>query len=73
METLVPIDGAPPDLADPPKGCRFAPRCPFAVAACRESDPAPVEVEPGHHAACLRAAEAGSLREAARKASTWIR
>jgi peptide/nickel transport system ATP-binding protein len=73
METLVPIEGAPPDLADPPKGCRFAPRCPFALAACREADPPPVAVGQGHSAACFRAAEAGSLREAARKASTWTR
>ena len=29
---LVPIGGSPPDLSDPPPGCRFAPRCPFALA-----------------------------------------
>ena len=28
------IDGALPDYAAPPPGCRFAPRCPLAVAAC---------------------------------------
>ena len=31
---LVPIEGSPPDLAQPPPGCRFAPRCPFARASC---------------------------------------
>src|SRR5258707_8428096 len=31
---LVPISGSPPDLADPPPGCRFPPPCPFVLAAC---------------------------------------
>ena len=31
---LVPIHGSPPDLRDPPTGCRFAPRCPFVQPAC---------------------------------------
>jgi peptide/nickel transport system ATP-binding protein len=71
VESLAPIEGAPPDLTDPPKGCRFASRCLFALPACRETDPPPVVVAPGHSAACLRATEAGALRVAARKASTW--
>jgi peptide/nickel transport system ATP-binding protein len=37
--TLDVIPGAPPDLRDPPPGCRFAPRCPFAMAVCREVVP----------------------------------
>jgi peptide/nickel transport system ATP-binding protein len=76
-DPLVPIDGAPPDLSDPPRGCRFAPRCPFALPACREADPPAVAVGEGHRAACLRAAEAPALRELARKtnvkAATWSR
>jgi peptide/nickel transport system ATP-binding protein len=72
-EPLVPIEGAPPDLAQPPPGCRFAPRCPFALPACRETDPEAIAVGEGHRAACLRAGEAGSLRELARKAATWSR
>src|ERR1700722_10695424 len=35
---LEPIGGQPPDLRDPPPGCRFAPRCPRALAACRQVD-----------------------------------
>ena len=31
---LVPIHGSPPDLREPPPGCRFAPRCPFVLPAC---------------------------------------
>ena len=72
-DPLVPIDGAPPDLSDPPRGCRFAPRCPFALPACRETDPAAVAVGENHRAACLRAGEAPALRERARKAATWSR
>ena len=33
------IPGAPPDLADPPTGCRFQPRCPFAFAPCDRDQP----------------------------------
>ncbi|HEX7444468.1 MAG TPA: ABC transporter ATP-binding protein [Acidimicrobiales bacterium] len=33
------IGGRPPDLINPPKGCRFAPRCPYVQDKCRESDP----------------------------------
>jgi len=37
--TLDVIPGAPPDLRDPPPGCRFAPRCPFVMQVCREVVP----------------------------------
>ncbi|MGH3470736.1 MAG: oligopeptide/dipeptide ABC transporter ATP-binding protein, partial [Nocardioidaceae bacterium] len=33
------IPGAPPDLVDPPVGCRFHPRCPSAMRVCAEQDP----------------------------------
>ncbi|MBV8836814.1 MAG: ABC transporter ATP-binding protein, partial [Alphaproteobacteria bacterium] len=76
-DLLVPIEGAPPDLADPPPGCRFAPRCPFALPACRENEPAAVVVGKAHRSACLRAAEAPALRALADKtkrgAVTWSR
>ena len=52
------IPGYPPDLRDPPSGCRFHPRC--AVfrekgelrGLCDVKEPGPVEVEPGHLVAC---------------------
>ena len=50
---LHPISGAPPDLAEPPAGCRFHPRCPLAVDACMRAEPPLIEVEPGHLSACL--------------------
>jgi peptide/nickel transport system ATP-binding protein len=45
------IPGVPPDLINPPPGCRFEPRCPFAHERCKEEPPV-VEVEPGHKVAC---------------------
>jgi peptide/nickel transport system ATP-binding protein len=47
-----PIPGGPPDPGHPPPGCRFHPRCPYAVERCRREDPAAREVAPGHAAAC---------------------
>jgi len=53
------IPGMVPSLREPIPGCAFAPRCPFAVAACRAEQPrlAPVAGTPAHQAACLRVAE----------------
>ncbi len=71
IDTLVPIEGAPPDLSDPPPGCRFAARCPFVLPACRELSPAIIEISTGHKVACHRAGEAPALRELAGKVATW--
>lgn len=68
--TLVPIEGTPPDLLDPPAGCRFAPRCPFRVDACSEV-PSLRAVGTRHEAACWRVDEAASLRGRAEEVSTW--
>lgn len=46
------IPGRPPSLANPPEGCRFAPRCPHATDKCRAEVPAFVEVKAGRYAAC---------------------
>ena len=54
-ERLASIEGTVPDLRAPPPGCRFAPRCPFAIARCAEGAPPLTEVAPGHFSACLRA------------------
>ena len=52
---LLAIEGSvPPPFALPP-GCRFAPRCPFAVEACREGVPALRGIGAGHAVACIRA------------------
>ena len=52
---LASIAGTVPDLLRPPPGCRFAPRCPFAVEGCTAAPPALREMAPGHRAACIRA------------------
>ena len=70
-QALAPIRGSPPDLHDPPIGCRFAPRCPFAVQACLEAYPAVQHVAPGHTAACHRTAEALALRAMAKAPEVW--
>jgi peptide/nickel transport system ATP-binding protein len=63
MERLLGIPGSPPDLADPPAGCRFHPRCPLCVpegqAYVRQTTERPSlrEVEPGHLVACHLAGE----------------
>jgi oligopeptide/dipeptide ABC transporter ATP-binding protein len=49
---LVDIPGQPPDLANLPSGCSFAPRCPKAMDRCWEAYPPEVEVSPGHVTKC---------------------
>ena len=51
------IPGSLPDLTDPPAGCVFAPRCPYATERCRQERPQVREYEPGHFAACHRCQE----------------
>jgi peptide/nickel transport system ATP-binding protein len=60
---LATIEGLPPDLRDPPKGCRFAPRCGARIAACDDAERM-VEVAAGHHSACIRASAVTVTREA---------
>jgi peptide/nickel transport system ATP-binding protein len=72
-EALVPIEGTPPSLSEPPPGCRFASRCPFALAACSAAQPPMIDVATTHRAACLRTGEVAELRARAREASTWRR
>ena len=46
------IPGAPPDLVEPPPGCRFSPRCTYATDICFTDDPPAFTVEEGHIACC---------------------
>ena len=54
-EELVPIAGRPPSLINPPPGCHFHPRCPYAQASHKRIDPRlePLPTESAHHVACL--------------------
>ncbi len=54
---LAAIPGTLPEPGRRPPGCRFAPRCGYAIPACEAGLPALQSMEPGHRAACIRAAE----------------
>lgn len=49
---MVSIPGFPPDLLNPPRGCRFHPRCQYAMDICRKEDPAFLDVGSDHYVAC---------------------
>jgi peptide/nickel transport system ATP-binding protein len=55
QERLTAIEGMVPDAAAFPQGCRFHPRCPFAVDKCRAEIPPLLEIHESHFAACWRA------------------
>jgi len=44
--------GEPPSLVNPPQGCRFHPRCPFAMDICRKEEQSLIEVEPRRYVSC---------------------
>jgi len=50
---LQPLKGEVPNLLHPPQGCRFHPRCPFAMSVCKEKVPPRVEIEDRHYVSCF--------------------
>ena len=52
VKRLNPIPGEPPNLLDPPKGCRFYPRCPKKKEICKSQEPEYIEVKKDHFVAC---------------------
>jgi peptide/nickel transport system ATP-binding protein len=55
QQQLTTIEGVVPNPLALPQGCRFHPRCPFAIDQCRAKEPPLAEVKPGHFSACWRA------------------
>jgi len=51
-QRFAPVKGELPSPLDPPSGCHFHPRCPFAMTRCREERPALAEIAPGRWSAC---------------------
>jgi oligopeptide transport system ATP-binding protein len=51
-QDLIPIPGSPPDMLDPPTGCPFTPRCPYAMQICAEEMPDYTTFSAEHRAAC---------------------
>jgi oligopeptide transport system ATP-binding protein len=51
-QDLIPIPGSPPDMLDPPNGCPFTPRCPYAMQICTEEMPDFTTFSAEHKAAC---------------------
>ncbi len=59
MEKLEAIPGTIPNLINPPPGCRFHPRCPYAMDVCKRERPPMIEVEPQHFVSCWLYAKRG--------------
>lgn len=67
---LISISGGPPDLTNPPKGCRFKPRCPLASDTCDQEPPLSV-LDDGRSVACHNLPQVEAFRGVAKLASTW--
>lgn len=71
MGELVHILGSPPDLRNPPSGCRFKDRCPFSTLECQEEPP--LRMVNGDHAAkCHYVEDADEFRDRGRKSELWL-
>ena len=68
---LTSIPGAPPNLAAPPHGCRFAARCPFADDRCHALEPELISLNAQHAAACHYAGVAPKMRDAVASGEAW--
>ncbi len=67
--STVPARGEIPSLINPPGGCRFHPRCPFAMPVCKERFPRRSDLGGGHWTHCFLYGDGGSSGEEAQNAS----
>lgn len=70
---IISIPGVPPSLIEPPSGCRFHPRCPFAQQPCSEKEPMLEEISPGHFVACHYRRAAPEMRGLAKDPERWLK
>jgi len=68
---LISIPGSPPDPSDPPDGCRFMTRCPFATMECEDAHPPLERVEDDHYSACYHHQKVETMRTEAERRTTW--
>ncbi|GAB4530731.1 MAG: dipeptide ABC transporter ATP-binding protein [Anaerolineae bacterium] len=54
---MIPLEGDVPSPANPPSGCYFHPRCPYAIDTCRTQAPVLEEISPNHYVSCHRSRE----------------
>jgi oligopeptide/dipeptide ABC transporter ATP-binding protein len=71
FDSLVDIPGTPPDLFDPPSGCMFVDRCPWATEECRQDEPPMVEVADGHAIECHYPDESDQFRAEGDDSAIW--
>lgn len=69
---MISIPGHPPSLVNPPPGCLFAERCPFAGGICRIITPPQKEISPRHIVSCHFADKAELFRMRAREKESWF-
>lgn len=60
-EKLIPIEGTPVDMLNPPAGCPFGPRCEFCMNICLRENPPLIQVKEGHRASCWLYVEQAQL------------
>jgi len=58
-KALTGLSGSPPDLLNPPAGCRLHPRCPAVMDICGKDEPRLVQISEDHQAACHLVGEGG--------------
>lgn len=72
LEDLISMEMEPPNLLDPPQGCRFVNRCPFAVDECHTAHPEYQSPRAGIESACYRADDAPEMQARAQRVD-WLR